>query len=243
VQKLQYLEDNETVREYLSCPTVGDGDCFFHAAFTDPEEDTRTVQDKAANMRKLLCDAVQQGEYLDDLKPLVYEHYMELLANNNDHLEVPDNIKQYMQNKNDYTNMYNNMQRFEIPIDNKTTPNPETRFPADKVKGLITPDQIKNYIERFRQVGGYETYIPFRPDILCPVEILANIGQKKISIFTFNTTEKKLQFHKTAGTVGPLVRIVHTGNHFVRLYRPHGSEGFLRQCDQILANYYTSVGK
>ncbi len=240
VQKLQYTAENQTTYELFTCLTVPDGDCFFHSAFTAPGETRQVVQGKAANMRKQLCDAIQQGQYVDDLRPLVYEHYMGLLGNNNDHLDVPDNIKQYLQSKNSYTTMYNNMQHFGISIE--TIPNPEDRFPVDGIKALITEAHIKSYMERLRSVGGDDTYVPFRKDMLCPADILAILGQKRINIFTFNTTEKKLQLYKTAGTVGPCINLLHTGSHFERLYYPLEGDNPLLQCEQILTNYYTFIG-
>ncbi|MBX9621587.1 MAG: TIGR04141 family sporadically distributed protein [Alphaproteobacteria bacterium] len=240
VQKLQYVYQNQNY-ELFTCPTVGDGDCFFHAAFTEPGETIQVVQEKAANMRKQLCDAVQQNQYINELRPLVYEHYLGLLANNNEHQEVPADIKQYIENKNDYTAMYNNMQRFGLSVD--TILKPEDRFPIDGILALIIPDQVKAYVEQFRSVGGYETYIPFRPGAQCPVDILASLGQKRINIFTFKEEEKKLQLPKTAGTGTEAdINILHTGNHFTRLFCPTESDISFRQCEQIWTNYLLYTG-
>jgi len=236
VQKLQFLwAQDQTLHEYYATPTVGDGDCFFHAAFTEPGESFDVVQAKAAVMRAQLCDAIQQGHHVDNLRNLVYEHYKGLLADNENHPEIPESIKRYMREKNEYASMYNNMQRFGISVE--AIPQPEVRFSEELVKALVVPDHIKIYMERFRRVGGYQTYIPFRPDGACPASLLATIGQKRINIFTFNTTEGKLQLHKTAGTVGPLVNILHVDNHFVRLYLPVEGENSLHQCEQIWKNY------
>lgn len=235
IQKLQYVFPDKKVWEFLVCPTIGDGDCFFHAAFTDAGNTAQDIQEKAARMRNELSDAVQRGEYLDDLKPLVYEHYMGLIANNSNHPEVPKTIKDTMNEKNEYILTYNGMQKFGFLTE--TTPNPEVKYPISSIHSFISHDHIKVYMERLRTVGGYETYIPFRPDMTSPADILAVLRGKQINIFTFNTTTNQLDFLKTAGKKGPVISILHTGNHFVRLYDPNDDNGTI-QCEQILKNYY-----
>jgi uncharacterized protein (TIGR04141 family) len=242
VQKLQFLWTHDhTLHEYYAIPTVGDGDCFFHAAFTETGESFDVVQAKAAVMRTQLCDAVQQGHHVDDLRNLVYEHYKGLLSDNENPPEVPESIKHYMREKNEYASMYNNMQRFGISV--ADIPQPEVRFSEELGKAFVTSDHIKSYIERFRTVGGYQTYIPFRPDCICPANLLATIGRKRINIFTFHPTEGKLQFHKTAGTAGPVVNILHVRNHFVRLYLPVEEDASFHQCEQVWENYLQFTSK
>ncbi|MBX9786240.1 MAG: hypothetical protein K2Y08_02770, partial [Alphaproteobacteria bacterium] len=120
---------------------------------------------------------------------------------------------------------------------------PEDRFPIDGILALIIPDQVKAYVEQFRSVGGYETYIPFRPGAQCPVDILASLGQKRINIFTFKEEEKKLQLPKIAGTgTEAAINILHTGNHFTRLFYPTESDISFRQCEQIWTNYLLYTG-
>lgn len=240
VQKIQRIRSNQDIVEYLTCPTAGDGDCFFHAAFTEPGDSLQAVQDKAAILRRQLCDAVQQGQYVDTLRPLVYEYYIELLTNDEKHPKVPETFQQRIQDKNRYTSMYNDMQYFHIPADH--IPGPEEKFPVHEIQALIEQDHIKAYMEKLRNVGDYESYIPFRPEVLCPLDILARIGQKQINLFTFNETEKKLQFHKRAGTDGPAINILHTGNHFIRLCQISEEEEIsLRQCEQIRKNYLAAI--
>jgi hypothetical protein len=110
------------------------------------------------------------------------------------------------------------------------------KFTVTAIKRLITADDIKSYRERFRRVGTYETYIPFRPDMKCPADILATLGKKQIDIFTFNATTKKFDFVKTAGIEGAVIHLLIVGSHFRRLYKSDEDEPFRLQAEQIIKN-------
>lgn len=232
-QKLQYTDGGRTI-EYYTCPTVGDGDCFFHAAFTDAGDNMQTVRDKAADLRRRLCDAVQEGQYLDTLRDLVYEHYLGLLAHDLASVIVPEDIKRQIREKDDYSSMYNSMQHFGITTEGVLTP--EEKFSENSIKDLITPDNIKGYMEQFRTVGGSETYIPVRPHMICPAHILATLGNKTINIFTFNSSHQRLEHLKTVGTEGIKVDILLEGSHFLRIYDPSKDENYKHECEQIMKN-------
>jgi uncharacterized protein (TIGR04141 family) len=239
IQKLLYTGANQ-ILEFLTCPTVGDGDCYFHLAFTEEGETAQDVRNKAALMRIALCNAVQNGQYLDDFRPLVYEHYMGLLANNSDHPGVPTPIKNMVMEKDDYSSMYNNMHRFGIRTDGILTP--ENKFPIVTIQTLITSDQIIDYMERFRKVGGYESYIPIRPDIIGPADRIAINGNRRINIFTLKSGTMQLNFMRTVGTTGPIINGLLIGNHFVRLYMASADENYTHQCEQIILNHGAENG-
>jgi hypothetical protein len=99
IQKLQYQHGPNSIWEFLTCPTVGDGNCFFHASFTEHGETTQVVQGKSVTLWKGFCDAVQQVQFLEDLRYLVYEHYLGLLAYDENHASVPPAIRQQLQEK------------------------------------------------------------------------------------------------------------------------------------------------
>lgn len=221
--------------EYWSVPTIGDGDCFFHAVFTEDGETKEDVQKKAKKMRNALWETINNGEYLDDLKPLIYEHYIGLLTNDKNNQRVPESIRNMVKEKNKYAKMYNSMQHFQISLN--AIPKAEEKFPDDDIKNLITPNDITTYMEQFRTVDGEDSYIPFRKDMRCPVDLLATIGKKRIKIFTFNATDQVLQLYKMAGTEGTIIYILHDNNHFVRLYKPADGEDYKKQCEQIYKNY------
>jgi len=238
IQKLQYFwVHNQTtiVYGYFTCPTIGDGDCFFHAAFTEPGDFSQAVQSKAAQMREELCDAVQNGQHIDDFRNLLYEHYIEILADDENTPYVPEDIRQFMKEKNQYASMFNSMQHFGISLEG--IQNVEAKFPVDRVKALILENHVKEYAERLRTVGGPETYIPFREGMRCPADLIAAIGKRKINIFTFNAENQRLHFHKTAGTEGQIINVLHAGKHFTRLYLPVEGDASFHQCEQIWTNY------
>ncbi|AIL12679.1 hypothetical protein IM40_02720 [Candidatus Paracaedimonas acanthamoebae] len=237
---VKYTLPSEEISEFSIYPTIGDGDCFFHAAFTEVGESEGAIKKKAAEMRSALCEVVKEGQYINELRHLVYEHYIDLLVNKPNHPDLPQAIKAIMIEKDEYTATYNGMQKFGLLTE--TTPNPEDRYSVDTIKSLISHDHIKSYMERFRTVGGDETYIPFRSGIICPAEILAILGERHINIFTFasetkDSESKELRLMKIAGTSGPVVNVLHIGDHFVRLSCNLNESDDTKQAEQIENNY------
>ena len=225
--------------EYLTCPTVGDGDCFFHAVFTEDRENFAEVRKKAAQMRQTFYKEVRNGQHLEGGRDLLYEHYITLFSNNENDQRIPHGIKDELVKKAEYTIIYENMRKFKEKFNdsgNEMLP-PETKFPAEEIKDLVTENAIKKYIKTLKIVGGFDTYIPVRPGTKCPAEVLAEAGKKRINVFTFNTAYKRLDLMKTMGNAGPIVNILIDGMHFVRLFSPTESKEHNLQCTQIWKNY------
>jgi hypothetical protein len=233
-QKLAFVTpdtDQGLYAEYLTCPTIGDGDCFFHAAFTEDGEDESTVCAKAATMRKGLCDAIQSGQYIDDCRPLLYEYYLELytqLAGG-----IPKTVRDMFVANAEYDEVRNYLIKKHIPIPAELT-QPHTE---DDIKAAIIVEHIKQYMENLRVRGSYQTYISVRPGIRCPAQILAERAKKRIHIFTYNDTTRQLGLLKTVGPhEDKPISILLSGNHYIRLYNPDEEETSRNAAQQIVNN-------
>jgi hypothetical protein len=234
-QDLPWTTDAGTV-VFTLFPTIGDGDCLFHATSTEPREEHAVVTLKAAGMRTNLCDSIQRGERVNELKPIIYEHYIDLLARNDNDQRVPEQFRRIVQLKNEYTTMINSMQKFGV-VSTAPLERPETKYPTDLITNMITSDEIKQYMERYRVVGGPDTYIPIRPDMTDPADIIAQQSGKRFNVFSFNDRTKSLDLVKQVGRNGPLVNVLINGAHFSRLLHPSHSPVELEQCHQIYLNY------
>lgn len=219
---------------YITCPTIGDGDCFFHATFTENGEDLDAISEKASIMRNDFCDAVQEGEYLEECKNLLYEHYLEL-SGIEQYEEIPENIAVKFKKNAVYIDDRNKIISFNLGVPEQFQD--EHLYSQDDIKADISDDSIKTYVERFRTVGGEETYIPVRPDMSCSAEIIATRNNKRINIFTFNKIAGEIDLVKTVGNNGSIVNILIEGIHFVIIYNISENNNHYLQAMQIINNY------
>lgn len=240
-QKL-FFNNGHGIQTVQIIPTVGDGDCLSHAAFTEGGETYQVVQKKAAGYRQNFCQLVNDGQFLEPLKALVYEDFIDILSVNPTNKVVPDEFKTLIREKDEYATMFELMRKFKVEA---TVPlqTPEARYPVETITEKIKPENVKQFVERFRKVGGVETYIPFRQaDTICPAEIFARLAGKQINIFTFNNQTKSLNFIKKVGTTGPTVNILHSGVHYVRLMDLGNlSHTEQAQCNQIYMNFLQHI--
>lgn len=191
-------------------------------------------------MRADFCDAIQEGEYLEDCKNLLYEHYLNL-SSENQYGEIPYDIADQIKRNYTYGDARNKL--ISLGMDLPAQLKEEYLHSPEDIKDLITEDSIKIYMERFRVVRGEETYIPVRPDMQCPAELIATSNDKKVNIFTFNNNTKTLALMKNVGKENDfIVNILVEGDHFIRLYNPAESDHHHSQAKQIMKNYIRSIG-
>ncbi len=239
-QKLRYKGVPDLAQgkygEYLVCPTKADGDCFFHAVFTEDGEDADTIIGRAGVIRGQLCDAIQGGNYLGECKSLLYEEYLKEYVRGN-RGDVPDNILQMFDLNNSYDALRPYLDAQGVDV--------QQPHSEDDIRAAISEGKTKQYMETLRECGGAETYIPVRPGMMCPAAIIAERQGKKLNIFTvlINTGLDKiarysLGFLKSVGPNdgSPPINLLIEGNHFVRLYNPAESDLHRLQAEQIIRN-------
>lgn len=233
-QELQFVSEHGHIQKLTTIPTIGDGDCFNHVAFTKLHDTPTTVVKKANIARADFCDAVQNGEYLEDLRPLVYENFLELLSLDEFDKNVPENIRKMINIKNKYSEMISSMQYFGLATEGLEAP--EVKFPAKKIEEAIETADIKKNIERFRKASGQYSYISPRVDINCPANIIATRAKIRMNIFTFLPSTQTLHLYKTVGIEGVRpINLLLDGIHCVRLFDPKCNEEH-DDCNQIYNN-------
>ncbi|MBL8676003.1 MAG: hypothetical protein JNJ47_01045 [Alphaproteobacteria bacterium] len=231
--------------EYLTCPTMGDGDCFPHAVFTEPGEAPEVVSARASTLREQFCNFIQTNDvYAGHFAPLLYEHYRGLWGAPGSE-NIPSSIKTLFQEDDEYIAARRTL--IELGVDPLPPQiSPEQRHSVEYITNQISLDAIKNYMERFRVVGGPRSYIPFREGTFCPAEAFGFLSGKRVNIFTYNEGTHQLNLCKRAGASGeitnidishfPIINILHTGDHYVRLFNPAESELHKSQSQQIMRN-------
>lgn len=105
-QKIRYKEREDTAlglySEYITCPTTGDGDCFFHSIFTEANESNEDVSIKSAQMREAFWNAIKLDEkFSRHFVPLVYEKYQKLWMKDKKN-KIPYHIQQIFKDNDEY---------------------------------------------------------------------------------------------------------------------------------------------
>jgi hypothetical protein len=226
-QILFYIDKKNLSTQFVTCLTIGDGDCFFYAAFTEKGENTEQVARKAAKLRNKLLQHLKDDQAANSLKFFVLEQYMHLLNDDDKHPDVPKSVRA----------IYPKL--FRLYYKDVGQGNLEYDQIMKLIEDRISADDIRAYIRPLGTVkDGEESYIPLSdfPQIDEPARLLALWGRKQIRIFRINTATGNLDLLKTVGNkTDPIINILHDGKHFTRLY---GYQNEKAQCEQIFSNYY-----
>lgn len=231
--------------QYLTCPTIGDGNCFFHAILTEPGETSQEVSCRASGLREQFYHTIQEDDdYAKRFAPLLYEHYLGLWGSG-EREDIPSAIRTLFQENDKYVEAQNTLK--ELGVDPLP---PQISAPERHSTGYITDqislDDIRAYMQRFCVLDGPSSYVSVRGGTLCPAEALAILGEKKVNIFTCDKDTGQLSLYKAMPTLEqatkndiskfPIINILHTGDHYVRLFNPSESKLHHDQCLQIMKN-------
>lgn len=230
--------------EYVSCPTKGDGDCFFHATFTQDGEDSETVAARAAVMRSQFCDVLPADGYLSGCRNIIYEEYKDKAIGFL--TDIPEPVRTMIKENYQHEAAHNYLQGLLQP--GEVLP-PVLALPYrhtdDTIRSAISSEMAKAYMERFRFNTGIESYIPVRTaDMICPVEFLARENNVNINVFTLQKEEGKatgfLRLLKRARNIqgqGTMpLNILIEGVHYVALINSGESEERKKAVFQIMRN-------
>ena len=227
--------------EYISCSTAGTGDCFFHAVFTQNGEYLTTMKTRAEEMRATLCNTVLDENYFTGCRNILYEEYLEFSSTPKE-VRIPEPMRKMFRENHDHIAARNYVQSILLP--GQELPSilaSEYRHSTNSIKTEITVDCVRSYMERFRTNTGYDSYIPARQDMVCPVDALAHQNNVRINVFTFNKESLSLQVLKTAGELGasgnnPVHNILLADIHYVALFNPAESNRRKESVKQIMKN-------
>jgi len=251
IQKVAYRGETNSEEglysDYITCPTKGDGDCFFHAVFTAPEEETKSVQKQAANMREGLVEAIKAGKYSNDIKDLLYENYLNMYSQGGKGL-IPASVCQKFDENSHFQRVRGCLLQYQSTLQKHLTQNltatldqefsKEFLYSEEQIKAGISQAEINEYMERFQIAGGENSYIPVRKDMKCPAEIIALNNDKNINIFSFNESTKSLDLYKSirSSKQGEITNILIEAGHFIRLLGRDDTQARILQSIQIIQN-------
>ncbi len=229
--------------EYMSCPTVGDGDCFFHSIFTQDGENLETVTERAAAMRTVFCEAIQgEDGYINDCRNLVYEDYLEFSTSLRENI-VPTLIRNMLRKNHQHEEARNYVQSIlkqgDVLPPILTLP---YYYDQNTIKAEITDTVVKSYMERFRKNANLDSYISIRPDMICPAELLARQNNVRVNVFIFNKDSGFIQLLKAIGEIDEtnlIYNILIDGMHYVALFNPSEGETREKSVKQIIKNQAT----
>lgn len=227
--------------EYISCPTVGDGNCFFHATFTQDGEDRDIVTDSATVMRTALCDVVPADGYLAGCRSIAYEEYLRR-STTSSVSTIPEPMRTMFRENHIHAEARNYVQSLlqageHLPA-GLALPH---RHTDAAIRAAIPAGTAKDYMQRFRYNAGADAYIPVRPGMICPAEFLALQNNVRVNIFTFNSGAGVLNLLKSVGVPGaggnnPISNILIDGIHYVALINPAEPQARKNAVIQIMKN-------
>ena len=247
IQKIEYTgmtnQEEGLHQEYITCPTRDDGNGFFHAAFTDPEKCVEDVQERATEMRIQFVNMIKSGKYLHDMSHLLYESYSELHSNNQ-RGTIPSSIRQKFDANSAFELLKASVRQTRINLETHLAPklfeefDRECIFTPEQIKAEFTKEEIVQCIEPLCFVGGPNTFIPVRKDMMCPAEIIAENNDANINVFTFNQTKQSLDLLKSIRSPKEafIINVLLEGSHFTRLHSRDDPVDQLQQAIQIIKN-------
>ncbi|MDP3936143.1 MAG: TIGR04141 family sporadically distributed protein [Alphaproteobacteria bacterium] len=230
---------------YVTCPTIGDGNCFFHAILTEPGEDKDTVTVRAAIIRDALPDTVLGNE---EYKLAVKR---ELLARCGslyllDPEKVPETIRQKLIANDTYVKFRQSILTMHFAAGttfDAIQQNPREPFDEASILEDINEDMISGYLEDYKSanVGLSKAYIEiptFRDDMACLGYVIAKDERVKVHIFLYNQTSGTLEYKGIIGDPdGTTIRyVLQYGIHYWALYHDSFSEAEKARLKQIESN-------
>lgn len=227
--------------EYISCPTIGDGNCLFHATFTQEGEDQEVINVSATAIRATLCNVVPADGYLAGCRCLVYEEYLRRSVTPSI-TTIPEPMRTMFRENHEHASARNYV--VNLLQTNEQLP-ARLRLPyiytEDDIRTAIPAATAKDYMKRFRYNFGVDSYIPVRREMICPVEFIALQNNVRLNVFTFNCEIGALDLLKSVGVPGvtgnnPIHNILIEGAHYVALINPAESDARKNAVIQIMKN-------
>lgn len=233
---------------YVIGNAVGDGDCFFHAAFTRAGQTESAIRDQALNIRRRALDNIQRSqEYQNLMRGEILGHFRVIMGRDKvieEELKtVPENIRNMLDENFTHEitrqSFVDRGRPLPANLQNQILHNDAT------ILQTIDPAFIASYAERY---VNYNQDNPNDFYIEIPVfgrenayqtsgigEVIARIENLTVNYFTWNQRTHSLNYSGRLGNNGRVVNVLIHGDHFYPLY--NNAEGDPRLNDFVQTLY------
>ena len=220
---VEVLLPDGTPESFVVVPARPDGNCFFHAAFTQNGVEYTDMKTFSEEKRKAAVDRILAGEgdFQDTMKAEMLGYYREAYIDKKFGV-IPDFIRELIEGSYAYDTAKAAVEKMKLENPDIPLPNLPAENPVNaNIKGFITPPLMAAYLQKYLEpTRGSEYYvqIPTGTSGKCFAAILAQISDTKIQCFEFR--DGCLQYQSSVGLDGAarLVRILRRGQHFEGLY-------------------------
>ncbi len=207
---------------FYTIPTAGDGDCFFHAIFTQQNSDLERMKDISIEKRNNLIHTILQNkEHLKSMKHLLLEECRGICSAS----EVSSKFLDFYKEKMNWVKWSPHRKQATHRLYNSFKENKD----IDTLLKLIPDNDVKSYTEHLRVNTGNESYIPTRADMICPAQIVCSLDELNINIYTYNQSKEQLDLYKIiqSGEEKSIIHILLHNNHYTRLYDINNKNEYL----------------
>lgn len=230
---------------YVTCPTIGDGDCFFHAILTEAEEGKDAVTAHAATIRDALSYTVLANEaYKLAVKKELLDRFKSKES------IKPIHIKRIFDANDAYYQLRSLGDIFPPDSPLKTaqgdlTADPVPPYADEDLLLAITDVDIKTYLADYcsSNVSLSKAYIPVRFDedhngSNCLGDVIANYLNMKVYIFRYSSSTRHMDYLGTIGNPDStnIRYVLQHGDHYWALYHESFSEAEKARLRQIERN-------
>lgn len=209
---------------YMVGSAIPDGDCFFHAIFTQDGEIGNVVSQRASQIRTRVVEETSREE--DSQRTMRLEilgYYREMIYRGRTDL-VSDNIKKMLE-KNDYHSIIRNSLLEKENGDVEKLPEKfrnSVKYDDNVISGAISLHDIQQYMVKYLNPENDEYYIevPVGRDSPAGIsELIARKNNITVNYFVLNQERASLNYTGTLAKGNPTIyNLLVYGNHFYPLY-------------------------
>ncbi len=226
--------DNPGIYEwYMVGSAIPDGDCFFHAIFTQDGEIGNVVSQRASQIRTRVAEETSREE--DSQRTMSLEmlgYYREMMYRERIDL-VPENIKIMLEENDDYSILRNSrLERVNGDVEQLPERFRNTvQYDDNVISGAIRLQDIQQYMAKYLNPENDEYYIEVPVGRNFPAGISELIARKNnitVNYFVLNRERAALNYAGTLAKGNPTIyNLLIDGRHFYPLY--NGQEGEVKK--------------
>jgi len=242
-----FLDSPGIYEWYMVGSAIPDGDCFFHAIFTQDGEIGTVVKQNASQIRTRVVEETQREE--DSQRTIRLEmlgYYREMIYRGRNDL-VPENIRMMLEENDDYAILRNS--RLE-KVNGNVEQLPErfrniVQHDDTTISDAINLQSIQQYMAKYLNPENDEYYIEVPVGRNYPAGISELIARKNnitVNYFVLNRERAALNYAGTLAEGNPTIyNLLIDGRHFYPLYNGQEGEGKKGRFIQSLNNYVEFV--